>query len=60
MLRNAVVHHLHVYTGYWQRFEDITIRDEIFLKIDCMRLNVESSADQRTVYALLERFRNVK
>ncbi|KAH7696963.1 hypothetical protein AAVH_35958 [Aphelenchoides avenae] len=60
MLRNAVVQHLHVYTGYWQRTEDITIRDEIFLKIDCMRLNVESKPDQHTVLAFLERFRNIK
>ncbi|KAH7714500.1 hypothetical protein AAVH_18157 [Aphelenchoides avenae] len=61
MLRNAVVQLLHVYTGYWQRTEDITIRNEIFLKIDTMRLNVESdAADQHTVVALLQRFRNVK
>ncbi|KAH7717668.1 hypothetical protein AAVH_14949 [Aphelenchoides avenae] len=60
MLRNAVVQHLHVYTGYWQRIEDITFRDEIFLKIDSMHLNVESAADQHTVVALLQRFRNIK
>ncbi|KAH7707417.1 hypothetical protein AAVH_25347 [Aphelenchoides avenae] len=60
MLRNAVVQHLHVYTGYWQRIEDITIRDKIFLKVECMRLNVESTPGQHTVLALLERFRNIK
>ncbi|KAH7668204.1 hypothetical protein AAVH_42956, partial [Aphelenchoides avenae] len=60
MFRHAVVQHLHVYTGYWQRSEDIPIDEEVFLQIDCLRLNVESTTSQQTVVALLERFRNIK
>lgn len=60
MLRYVVVQQLHVYTGYWRYIEDVPIHAETFLKIDCMRLNIETPVNPHTAVTLLQRFRNIK